>query len=521
MELLGSHREPLPGARPLGTPSPDEPVEVTLSVRRRSTPAEFQAALEAATGPARGRRFLSRGAFAAAHGAHPDDLGRVRSFAAAHGLAVVGEHPGGRTVSLVGGLRSMEEAFGVRLQRWTHDQGSYRGRTGPIQLPPELSGIVLGVFGLDNRPQARPHFRRRIRATATDRSYPPTAVAAAYAFPPAASGAGEGIAVIELGGGYRSADLAAFFGGLGMPVPSIEAVPVDGAANAPTGDPNGPDAEVELDLEVAGSCAPGAQLTAYFAPNTDRGFLDAVVSAIHNPTRTASIVSISWGGPEPAWTPQATAAFESAFQDAAVLGVTVTAAAGDGGATDGGTAGTLEVDFPASSPYVVAAGGTRLLLSGTEIESEVVWNDLASGDGATGGGVSRLFPRPAYQAGVRVPLAPTGGSGRGVPDVAGDADPTTGYAVIVDGSPSVIGGTSAVAPLWAALFARLNQALGRPLGFANPLLYRPAEEATFHGIVSGSNGGYSAGPGWNPCAGWGSPDGTTLLAALRASLSLP
>ncbi|EQD33357.1 Peptidase S53 propeptide, partial [mine drainage metagenome] len=200
--------------------------------------------------------------------------------------------------------------------------------------------------------------------------------------------------MIELGGGYRTTDLAAFFHGLQIAPPTVRTVSVDGGANSPTGDPNGPDGEVELDLEVAGSCAPGAALTAFFAPNTDRGFLDAVARAVHDTALPSSIVSISWGGPEPSWTAQALAAFNAAFQDAAVLGVTVTVAAGDGGATDGGPAGTLEVDFPASSPYVLACGGTRLLLSGNVIDAETVWNDLSTGDGATGGGVSRIFPRP-------------------------------------------------------------------------------------------------------------------------------
>ncbi len=517
MELPGSTRTAVEGARPLGTPSPEEPVEVTVIVRRRSS-AAFAEDLRRATGPARGRQYLSRDAFAAAHGAATGDLARVRAFAAEHGLAVVGEHPGARSVTLGGPVRAMEAAFGVHLERWTYAGGSYRGRTGAIQIPTDLSGIVVGVLGLDNRPQARPHFRRRLRPEAADRSYSPPVVATAYGFPIPSTGAGERIAVIELGGGYRASDLAAFFRGIGVAEPVIDTVSVDGALNGPTGDPNGPDAEVELDLEVAGSCAPDAQLTAYFAPNTDKGFLDAIHAALHDAARPTSALSISWGGPESTWTPQALRAFDAAFEDAAVLGISVTAAAGDGGATDGGAAGTLEVDFPASSPNVLACGGTHLVLSGEVIEQETVWNDLATGEGATGGGVSRIFPKPAYQSGVPVPAAPGGYSGRGVPDIAGDADPTTGYAVFVDGSPAVIGGTSAVAPLWAALLVRLNAALGRPLGFVNPILYQPAAEATFRDVVSGSNGGYAAGPGWDACTGWGSPDGATLLAVLRTSV---
>jgi kumamolisin len=293
-------------------------------------------------------------------------------------------------------------------------------------------------------------------------------------------------------------------------------VSVDGAGNSPTGDPSGPDGEVELDVEVAGALAAGARITVYFAPNTDQGFLDALTSAAHDATHEPRVISLSWGGPEPTWTAQARAALDSAAEDAASLGITVLAAAGDQGASDGEPPGQLAVDFPASSPHVLACGGTRLVLAGGRLGSEQVWNDLAHGEGATGGGVSATFPRPAFQATTNVPSLPNGFAGRGVPDVAGDADPETGYSVLVDGSEVVLGGTSAVAPLWAALIARANQALARTLGLAAPLLYAPAAAATFHDVTVGSNGHYDAGPGWDPCTGLGTPDGAALLAALRS-----
>src|SRR5215469_245088 len=179
--------------------------------------------------------------------------------------------------------------------------------------------------------------------------------------------------------------------------------------------------------------------------------------------------------------------------------------------------GTPTVDFPAASPYVVACGGTTLTLSGTSIQSEKVWNDLSQNEGATGGGVSEVFALPSFQQSAKVPKAPNGFAGRGVPDVAGDADPVTGYSVVVDGQQSVIGGTSAVAPLWAGLFALINQSLGANVGYVNPLLYSAKAEATFNDITAGNNGSYSAGPGWDACTGLGSPNGSALLAALRGS----
>jgi len=201
------------------------------------------------------------------------------------------------------------------------------------------------------------------------------------------------------------------------------------------------------------------------------------------------------------------------------MGVTVLAASGDSGSTDGSSDGKPTVDFPASSPYVIGCGGTRLTLSGAKINSEVVWNDLSSNEGATGGGVSGFFALPTYQLPAGVPKSPSGFVGRGVPDVAGDADPQTGYSVVVDGSAAVFGGTSAVAPLWAGLLARINQSLGKDLGYVNPLLYARGSAATFHDITSGTNGTYSAGTGWDACTGLGSPDGSALLASLGGKAS--
>jgi kumamolisin len=271
-----------------------------------------------------------------------------------------------------------------------------------------------------------------------------------------------------------------------------------------------------LDIEVAGAIAPAAVIAVYFAPNTDAGFLDAVTTAIHDEVRKPSVVSISWGGPESTWTQQSMSAMDQAFQAAAAMGVTVCIASGDSGSTDGVSDGSNHVDFPASSPNVLACGGTSLQASGTSIVSEVVWNDGNPASGAGGGGVSTFFALPIWQKGLdttdaegsRSPLAK-----RGVPDVSADADPQTGYQVLVDGTSAVYGGTSAVAPLWAGLIARINALSGRAAGFVNPALY--SQPSALHDITQGNNGNFAASPGWDACTGLGSPDGAKVAGITK------
>jgi kumamolisin len=302
----------------------------------------------------------------------------------------------------------------------------------------------------------------------------------------------------------------------------VTAVGVDGGSNSPGQEADG---EVELDIEVVGGVAPGATQFVYFAANTDQGFIDAISEAVHA-TPTPIAVSISWGQSEDQWSAQSRTAMDQAFADGAALGVTVTVASGDNGASDDPSGQTsVHCDFPASSPHALACGGTKLIgdTSSSAIASEVVWNELASNEGAGGGGVSDVFPLPSFQAnaGVSASAASGGGTGRGVPDVAGNADPVTGYLVVVDGQQEPIGGTSAVAPLWAGLIARLAQATGKRFGLLQPLLYAGVAPGVaqpgFNDVVSGDNGAYKAGSGWDACTGLGSPNGEALLNLLSGT----
>ena len=521
LPLAGSERAIMQGAKEIGPANPNEQVEVTIRLHSRAgkepiiNPNTF-------TKPITERKLLSRRVYAQRHGADAASIATVKKFAKEYGLVVKEESAPRRTVILSGTVAVMNKAFGVELKEYQSPEGRHRGRTGAIQLPKKLHDVVEGVFGLDNRPQARPHFRRRreveARADSASLSYTPTQVASLYNFPTGVNGSGECIGIIELGGGFNTNDLANFWNQLNLPItPSVSAVSVGNGSNSPTGDPNGPDGEVMLDIEVAGSNAPGASIVVYFAENTDAGFLNAITTAVHDTTNKPSIISISWGGPESSWTQQAMSSMDEAFQAAAAIGVTVCVAAGDQGSTDGVNDGLQHVDFPASSPNVLACGGTRLVASGNTITSETVWNELANNEGATGGGISDVFPLPGWQQAAGVPPSanPSQNVGRGGPDVAGDADPTTGYDTLVDEQSGVIGGTSAVAPLWAALIALVNQSLGQPAGFINPLLYQNATTAEdFHDITSGNNGAYSAGPGWDACTGLGSPVGIQVATAL-------
>jgi kumamolisin len=537
VQLSGSERAPLADATPAGQVNASERAELTLVLRRRAAiPAEI----------VEGPTVLTSAELADRYGADPADVDLVRQTLSGYGLEVTAVDAGSRRVKVAGTLGDLASTFGTTLQLVSSPGPgggfvTHRYREGALSVPAAVGGVVLAVLGLDTRPQARAHFRSRA-AAAQGTSYTPNQVADIYQFPAGTTGAGQTVAVIELGGGFSTSDLDAYFGSLHIAVPSVTAVSVDGASNAPGSDPNGADVEVGLDIDVIGAAAPGAAQVVYFAPNNgDQGFVDAISDAAQaSPAPIA--ISISWGQSEDSWTAQGRASMDAAMADAAALGITVCVASGDNGSSDGVSGGGVHVDFPASSPHALACGGTKLLADPSTgvISSEVVWNETASNEGAGGGGVSDEFALPSWQATAGVPAqaSATGtgsthhrkhsesddatssaAGGRGVPDVAGNADPTTGYSVYADGKAQVVGGTSAVAPLWAALIARLAQASGKRFGLIQPLLYTDVspgvDAAGFQDITSGNNGAYSAGPGWDPCSGLGSPDGTALLKILE------
>ena len=513
VQLPGSERASIPGAQPAGNVDPAKRIVVTLILRRRAEMPEDV-------------RVGSPAELAARYGADPADIDLVRRVLAGYGLTVTEADPASRRVKVSGSAADLSSAFGTSLSLVSspHPGGgtvTHRYRTGSLMVPTELDGVVTAVLGLDDRPAARAHFRASAAATPTP--FTPVQVAEAYGFPTGTDGSGQTVAILEFGGGFSTTDLATYFSGLGIPQPSVTAASVDGATNSPGQQADG---EVMLDIEVVGAVAPGAAQVVYFGPNTDQGFIDAMSDAAHASV-TPVAISISWGQSEDSWTAQSRTALDSAIADAVALGATVTVAAGDAGSGDSVTDGLPHVDFPASAPHALGCGGTSLVVSSSgTITSETAWNDALSGSGgsgATGGGVSDVFSQPTWQATAGVPArasSPAAGTWRGVPDVAGNADPATGYQVLVDGQQAVYGGTSAVAPLWAALVARLAQATGKRFGLLQPALYAGVTPGVdvpgFNDITSGSNGAYSAGPGWDPCTGLGSPDGPALLTRLQS-----
>ena len=516
---MASNKVPLPGSerRRTGTRVGDVPKDEVIEV---SVILKPKAPMEA---PQTGGAAITREEFAARYGADPGSIDQVKAFAKEYNLTVTEVAPERRTVKLEGTAADMSKAFDVPFERYELEGTPYRARTGAVHVPAEMAGSIEAVLGLDNRPHVKPHFRLHGAHTPKPNapkavSYTPRQVAQLYQFPMDADGTGQTIGILELGGGYLPADLQTYFSSIGVKQPTVIPVSVDKGSNAPT-NANSADGEVLLDIEVAGAVAPGARIVVYFAPNTTAGFQDALTTAVHDATNKPSVISISWGGPESGWTIQAMTAFDAAAQDAALLGVSICAASGDNGSSDGVSGGGNDVDFPASSPHILACGGTNLQSANGTISSETVWNDGAQG-GATGGGFSVQFPLPSWQASAGV--TPPSGGGRGVPDVSGDADPESGYQVLVDGESLVIGGTSAVAPLWSALIALLNQKLGNPLGFLQPALYGFASSTkALDDITQGSNGSFSAAPGWDACTGLGSASGENLLAALVAARQEP
>jgi kumamolisin len=562
--ISGSNRPPLAKVKLLGRSNREKRICISIYARRNP-----QRALEAASLPEelgrqlpQNRKYLSDKQFNEIYGADPQDLKKVENWIKRNGLKVVDSSVPHRRVIVEGRTGDIEKTFALVLNEYDDvDLGRFRGRVGEIHVPSDLASVVQGVFGLDTRPAGRHRLRRssvmpielamkpgelkkqQAGRTAIPKSiwpgtfFPPQ-VAQLYDYPTRLDGSGQNIAVFVFNGGgvpnpsggYKLASLRTYFEHvLGGKTPAIEDVVIQGPGNDP-----GPDSkasneegdvtgEVMLDMCVVGSVAPGAKIFMYFTEFTTRGWIDALNDAIAGNNKI-TVISISYGNPEDdpkaAWTAMGVRQVNEVLQAASARGITVCVASGDDGSSDQEKKGA-HVDFPASSPFVLGVGGTKLTASqgkNASITHEIVWNETMISDGGGGGGVSVIFSKPLYQSYVSVPSAvdPPHTVGRGVPDVAAVADPYTGVVVMhISGTKlEPIGGTSAAAPLWASLIARINQGLGVPCGFLNPVLYEKFSTRVLRDITVGNNGTYQATVGWDACTGLGAPGGSRLFKAL-------
>jgi len=527
--LKGSARQVRPGAKVLGSTGPDEWIEVTLKLRRKKPLPDLSGR------PTR----ISRAELEANYGAAPADVEKVRTVLTGLGMTIIQEDPASASMKAGGPADVVEDIFGIKLLHYSHDGENYRGRRGNLHIPAELDGIITGVFGLDTRRMVkrRPLRKRHksldlARRKAAARSwFFPAELASIYNFPDG-DGSGQTVGILEFGGGYFEDDLATFSQNANIQMPTVRTVSVN---NTPTDQKDGAEGEVMLDVEVVGGVCPKATIVVYFSTFDENGWVSALDTAVHDAENPLSVISVSWGYAEDAqgaWSDGAIDAINDTLKAAALLGVTVCVAAGDDGSDDQVGDGYAHVDFPSSSPYVLAVGGTTLRKSKSGKLTEVAWKDgdglRQDNGGSTGGGVSVHFPRPGWQTVSIQSVNPGAIDGRVIPDVAADASANTGYWMVADGQGGASGGTSASAPLWAALIARINASLGadKQVGYLTPMLYQGNKNgaglgaASCKDITSGNNdtssvGGYSAGTGYDAVTGWGSPDGGKLLTGLK------
>jgi kumamolisin len=515
VELPRSYRPPAAGARRIGNASPNSDVEVTITLRGPQLPAASDV-----TGPA-----IDLETFAARYSADPDDAAKVKDELEKLGLHVYDVSPITRSVHVSGTVQQLNAAFNVALGTYeSDDQGQFRGREGYISVPAPLAGIVTGVFGLDDRRMAQPENSPAPAATA---AFAPADLEARYQFP-LGDAPGQTVAIAEFGGAYSASDVQAFCKQNGRAVPEITLLTLDQGADQQLPDYSG---EVMMDVEIIAALCPAASISVYFARFNQQGWIDLLNAVVETKPLPPVALSVSYGRPEdsPDWSGSAVTEINQRLQTVAMLGVTVCAASGDDGAGDQMNDGRAHVNFPATSPFVLSVGGT--MLTGTP-PAEVVWwaepgDQSQPGGGSTGGGVSTIFPRPAWQT-VNVESLNAGSmDGRVVPDVAALAGQPY-YDLIIDGQDSQGGGTSAAAPLWAALLARISAGLPDPSQrrFFTPLLYGAAPGGQAVGatvctdITSGDNHspgqpqGYVAGVGYDAVSGWGTPLGTAIAQLL-------
>jgi kumamolisin len=536
--LAGSRRAARAGARRLRAVDPHTHIEVTVTLQGPKLPS--------ADTPS---KTLTPAAFAKDYSVKPADVARVTEVLGRYGLSVDALTQVGRSLHVSGPASAMAAAFHADLGVYEGGgQRQYRGREGELSIPKELADIVTGVQGLDQRQVA--YRKATTRATAAGTApFGPADIESHYTFP-SGNGSGQTIAVAEFGEPtgagqfappvYFPGDVTAFCAKYDRPAPNANVVPVNLTPLTPSQLPQQGQSvaldeagEVMMDVEIIASLCPKANVLVYFATFDQKGWVDLLDTVVAGAKGLPVTLSVSWGTAEDStdWSSAALAAINERLQIASMHGITVCVASGDDGSSDAMSGKRAHVDFPASSPFVLAVGGT--MITGGQ---EVGWwvspgRRNGKGSGASGGGVSVKFTRPAWQNVEIKSVNPAPIDGRVVPDVSALAG-NPGYDLILDGQSSPNGGTSASAPVWASLLARMNAALpaAKQQRFVSPLLYAAAAAGRGGGtvgaasctdIITGKNVslpspgiGYTAGPGYDAVTGWGVPKGEALLSAL-------
>ncbi|MGZ4169247.1 MAG: S53 family peptidase, partial [Solirubrobacteraceae bacterium] len=501
--LSGSDRPLRHNAVRVSDIDPAAAVEVTVTVRGPDLP-------QVTPGKSISREELER-----VYGAKPQDMDAVSSELGQYGLEVIDSAPATRSLRVKGTAAQMDAAFQANLGIYRHHDHEYRGREGGLEVPAKLDGIVTGVFGLDQRRVARrvpgiPPYQGSAESVAAG-ALSPADLEERYRFP-AGEGEGQTVAIAEFGGAYFANDLALFCKQQGRPEPTVKqvglGVPVlteqqvmalPASQREQVLEEAG---EVNMDVQIVAGLCPGADIVVYFTTFDQKGWVDLLNEVIKGVPAGPVALSVSWGLAEDSseFSAAARRVIDHRLQAAALLGVTVCVSSGDDGSGDQTQDGSAHVNFPASSPHVLAVGGTQL-----EGDQEVAWwqspGDRAHGGGATGGGISRVFPQPSWQTVEVSSPDGSGATGRIVPDVSALAGPPY-YQLVMLGKPAPNGGTSASAPLWAALIARSAAAADPPRApvFLAPLLYgggpdgHPLGTSVCRDITAGGN--TSTPPGW-------------------------
>jgi kumamolisin len=533
-DLPGSKRSKDPFAVPIGAPDAKEKIDVTIELKAPKLPGPDEYV----------GQTLTPDELAAKFGSSQEDADKVAKSLKKFGLNVDEVSLATHSMKVSGTIAAMEAAFkpGLKVMR-SAAQGEYRGRTGGLQVPTELQGIVKGVFGLDERRMARRKVPGQAAAAAPALApLTPADLEQRYNFPPGDC-AGQTIAIAEFGGGYFADDTAAYCAKFGRSAPTVQAIAVDAPAFTlqeilalppqRRGDELETSVEVMMDVQIIAGLCPKANVQVYFSTFDQGGWVDLLDKVI---AARPVVLSVSWGLAEddPGWSKNAISAIDNRLNTARLLGITICVSSGDDGSGDQINDGKAHTDFPSASPNVLSVGGTMLKRSGSTVKEVTWWESPGrrtnNGGGSTGGGVSMLFPRPSWQN-VKIKSLNSGSiDGRVIPDISALSGPPL-YDLIFVGKPQPNGGTSASAPLWAALIARVNAQLpaAKQQRFLTPLLYRngtgtqPVGKIAMRDITTGNNisnpapgKGYQAGAGFDAVTGWGVPDGVKLLNALAA-----